>query len=72
MARGGVYLGGGMAPRNVAALTSGAFLGAFVAKGRMRPLLERIPVSIVLEDRTALLGAAEIAAGLLVERLAAA
>jgi len=62
MATGGVYLGGGIAPRNLSVLTNGAFMRAFVAKGRVSGLLERIPVSIVVDDRTALLGAAAIAA----------
>jgi glucokinase len=67
MATGGVYLGGGIAPRIVKHLQEGAFMEAFTAKGRMSRLLRDIPVRVVLNDRAALLGAAEIAA----ERLAA-
>lgn len=37
---------------------------AFIAKGRMRPLLEAVPVRVVMNDRTALLGAALCASGL--------
>jgi glucokinase len=62
MATGGVYLGGGIAPRIVDSLTDGTFMRAFTAKGRLSWVLETIPVHVVLEDRTALLGAAEIAA----------
>jgi len=62
MATGGVYLGGGIAPRIVDRLTDGGFMRAFTAKGRLSSLLEQIPVRIVLNDRAALLGAAEIAA----------
>jgi glucokinase len=64
MATGGVYLGGGIAPRNLRSLTDGVFMRAFTAKGRPSPLLETIPVYVVLNDRAALLGAATIAAGL--------
>jgi glucokinase len=69
LATGGVYLGGGIAPRIVESLAAGDFMRAFTAKGRVSSLLETIPVHVVLEDRTALLGAAAIAAdelGLLV------
>lgn len=58
MATGGVYLGGGIAPRVLPALTSGAFMAAFFGKGRMRGLLEAIPVRVILNEQTALLGAA--------------
>jgi glucokinase len=62
MATGGVYLGGGIAPRIVKALGDGAFMDAFTSKGRLSSLLRAIPVRVVLNDRAALLGAAEIAA----------
>jgi glucokinase len=57
-AAGGVYLGGGIAPRIVPVLRAGGFMRAFTAKGRLSPLLERICVRVVLNDHTALLGAA--------------
>ena len=56
-AAGGVYLGGGIAPRIVPVLGAGGFMRAFTAKGRLSPLLERICVQVVLNDQTALLGA---------------
>jgi glucokinase len=62
LATGGVYLGGGIAPRLLSALRSRTFLDAFAAKGRLRPLLEAIPVRVVLNDRAALVGAARRAA----------
>lgn len=62
MATGGVYLGGGIAPKILPALENGAFLDAFCAKGRMRPLLERMPLRVILNDRAALLGPAIVAA----------
>jgi glucokinase len=64
MATGGVYLGGGIAPRIARALMDGTFMRAFTAKGRLSGLLEQVPVRIVLNDRAALLGAAEIASEL--------
>ncbi|MFP4560713.1 MAG: glucokinase [Thiohalorhabdus sp.] len=62
MATGGVYLGGGIAPRIAARLREPAFLEAFRAKGAMAPLLERIPVRLIHNDHAALLGAARHAA----------
>lgn len=58
MASGGIYIGGGIAPRILNQLATGSFMSAFVSKGRMRPLLEQIPVRIILNDRTALYGPA--------------
>lgn len=57
-ATGGVFLGGGIAPRIIDKLKSPAFMEAFTAKGRMRPLLEAVPVRVILNDMTALVGAA--------------
>ena len=61
MATGGVYLGGGIAPRIRSMLDTDAFREAFVAKGRLRSLLEAIPVRIVMTDQAALWGAANCA-----------
>ncbi len=58
MARGGVYVGGGIAPKIILKLTGPTFMRAFVDKGRMRSLLERIPVRVIMNDRAALWGAA--------------
>ena len=62
LATGGVWVGGGIAPKILPALTGGAFMMGFTAKGRMRPLLEAMPVTVVLDDRAALFGAARYAA----------
>jgi len=62
MASGGVYLGGGIAPKILPALRDGTFMSAFVNKGRLGPLLEAFPVSVILNDQTALNGAARFAA----------
>jgi glucokinase len=64
-ATGGLYLGGGIAPRYLPQLGQGAFLAAFRAKGRFVPYMEKIPVRVILNDRAALLGAARHAASLL-------
>ncbi|UCC48671.1 MAG: glucokinase [Gemmatimonadota bacterium] len=61
MATGGLYVGGGIAPRIVDWLKRGLFMEAFVAKGRMRSLLEAIPVRVIINKSTALLGAARYA-----------
>ncbi len=63
-ATGGVYLGGGIAPKILPRLSGGPFLQAFVAKGRFVPYLEKVPVRVILNDRAALLGAARHAASL--------
>ena len=62
MATGGVYLGGGIAPKIVARLKEPEFLNAFKAKGRLGPLLLDIPVRVIMNPKTALLGAARHAA----------
>jgi glucokinase len=61
LATGGVYLGGGIAPKLVPKLAGPLFMQAFVGKGRMQPLLEAIPVRVITNDQTALLGAARYA-----------
>ena len=62
MATGGVYLGGGIAPKILAKLKEPGFMNAFTAKGRLRPLLQEIPVRVIMNPKTALLGAARHAA----------
>ena len=58
MATGGVYLGGGIAPKIISKLRDPVFMNAFTAKGRMRPLLQAIPVRVIMNPKVALLGAA--------------
>ena len=62
MATGGVYLGGGIAPKILPKLQDPIFLNAFTAKGRLKPLMQAMPVRVILNDQTALLGAARYAA----------
>jgi glucokinase len=57
-ARGGVYLGGGIAPKLVAKLSSGAFRQAFEDKGRMTAYLAPIPIYVILAKFATLTGAA--------------
>jgi len=58
MATGGVYLGGGVAPKNLERFKGPLFMQGFLNKGRMQPLLEAMPVKIILNDSTALYGPA--------------
>jgi glucokinase len=62
MATRGLFVGGGIAPRIAGRLLEPDFLEAFRAKGRMRELMERMPVKLIRNDRAALLGAARRAA----------
>jgi glucokinase len=57
-ARGGVYIGGGLAPRMVDALSTGLFRRSFDEKGRMKGFLQPIPVYVILAKFAALKGAA--------------
>jgi glucokinase len=59
---GGVYIGGGIAPKMLPKMQSPIFLDAFYHKGRMSPLLQTMPVYVILNDKTALQGAAWFAA----------
>lgn len=58
LATGGVYVGGGIPPRILPALTGGRFLDAFRNKGRFADLLARVPVHVILTPKIGLLGAA--------------
>jgi glucokinase len=61
MATGGLYVGGGIAPKIIRKLQDSTFMQAFTAKGRMQPLLEAMPVRVILNDRAVLFGAARYA-----------
>jgi len=61
LANGGIYLGGGIAPKILKTMRNGVFMQAFTDKGRMKHLLETMPVRVILESRAALLGAAAYA-----------
>jgi len=58
LATGGVFIGGGIAPKILAALSDGRFMRAFVAKPPHVPLLSTMPVHVIVNAETALVGAA--------------
>lgn len=62
MATGGLFLAGGISPKILEKLKGPAFMRAFVDKGRLRPLLESIPVQVITNEKAGLLGAARCAA----------
>lgn len=65
MALGGVFLGGGIPAKMISHLQGVGFQHAFTNKGRLSPLLEKIPVRVILNDQAALLGAARHAVDIL-------
>ena len=61
LATGGVYVGGGIAPKILPALERGEFLQSFGDKGRFSPLVKSLELKVSLNPKTALLGAAYFA-----------
>ena len=64
LALGGIYVGGGIAPKIMPAIQSGAFMVAFRDKAPMQEMLARVPVKIILNPEAGLLGAASCASEL--------
>jgi glucokinase len=60
-ATGGVFIGGGIAPQIIDTLRGSDFMRTFMDKGRLSPMVSSIPVKVILNDRTALLGAGRCA-----------
>ncbi len=58
MTTGGIYIGGGIAPKILPKLKEGIFMEAFSDKGRFKDMLTNMPVRVILNDKAALLGAA--------------
>jgi len=58
LATGGIYIGGGIAPKILSKFSEGEFMSAFLDKGRYAGLLADIPVHVIIEPKTALRGAA--------------
>ena len=61
MATGGLFLSGGISPKILPKLTGPLFMKSFLDKGRLRPLVEAIPVQVVTNEKSGLLGAARCA-----------
>lgn len=59
LARGGVYLAGGVAAKNVHRFTDGAFMTAFTRKGRFSDVMKTIPVDLITNEQVGLIGAVE-------------
>ncbi|MFC1751313.1 glucokinase [Pseudomonadota bacterium] len=62
LARGGVYIAGGIAPKIIDWLTTGSFVSAFSSKSKMSSLLENIPIKVVMNPEVGLLGSQVVAA----------
>jgi glucokinase len=60
---GGLFVGGGIAPKILPAMTSGAFMRSFLAKPPLEAMVAKMPVKIILNPQAGLLGAAVFAAG---------
>ncbi|MGD0276116.1 MAG: glucokinase [Syntrophales bacterium] len=58
LATGGMYLGGGIAPKLIPLLSRGGFIESFCRKGRMSNLAARIPIHVIMEPKAGLYGAA--------------
>lgn len=62
LSTGGIFLAGGISPKILPRLQSPVFMQAFLEKGRMRGLVESVPVHVVTNEKAGLLGAARCAA----------
>ena len=61
LARGGVYLAGGIAAKNINFFTDGRFVEAFLRKGRFTEMLREMPIDLITDETVGLRGAAEMA-----------
>lgn len=62
LARGGIFIAGGIAPRHLHRFTSGRFVEVFRAKGRFEPVMAQMPVYVIRDPRVGLIGATAAAA----------
>ena len=58
MSTGGIFIGGSIAAKNINKMKDPAFMKSFLDKGRMTSLLKQMPVKIVLNDDSGIIGAA--------------
>jgi glucokinase len=63
LTRGGLYIGGGIAPKILPLIKTGLFMESFYSKGRFKPLMREIPVKVILNEEASLLGLAHYALG---------
>ncbi len=63
LTRGGLYIGGGIAPNILPLIKSGLFMESFYSKGRFKSLMREIPVKVILNDKASLFGVAHYALG---------
>ena len=61
LSRGGVFLAGGIAAKNLSFFTDGRFVTAFLRKGRFREMLGAMPIDLIVNEKVGLIGAAEMA-----------
>lgn len=61
LARGGVFLAGGIAAKNMRHFTTGRFLAAFLRKGRFTDVMRSIPIDVIVNPNVGLIGAVEAA-----------
>lgn len=69
MSLGGVYIGGGVAPKILPVIENGTFFDAFIKKGRFENMLQNMPLKLSLNQKTALIGSSRYAFDKLVEKL---
>jgi glucokinase len=63
LTRGGLYIGGGIAPKILPLLKSGLFMESFYSKGRFKSFMRDFPVKVILNDHASLIGVAHYALG---------
>ncbi|MBI5266183.1 MAG: glucokinase [candidate division Zixibacteria bacterium] len=61
MTTGGIFLGGLIAPQIITALDKGRFMERFIKRGKMEALLAKMPIGVIIEENTALIGAGSVA-----------